>query len=164
MPKRRKGPALLLPPLEILLRNAQPTWREITGEADPHKRRAAELARVSARAELMRMYRKAKKMGAVTTLPHDVRVFCQDLEKYDPAGAALAAAARTGAPDQSHQRLRIAVRVVEENKARGSKRGDVEAAIRAVAKEFGMGYDRVRKIYYDPRPGWRRAIAVSLKM
>lgn len=164
MPKRRKGLRPFTPPIPFLLDDAQQTRVEIEGEPDPRKRKKRERARDNATAELMRVYRKANRDGALRTLDPSVRLFCEWIIKNDPARAAKAAKARTGPPDQSERRMRIAVAVVLEIEARGQRRGSVEQALNAVASRFDRTYDAIKKIHYENDPAWQRELKASVSM
>jgi hypothetical protein len=150
--------------LPILIRDAMPTWFEIEGEPDARKRKENERARDRARAELMRMYRKARDHGKLQKLDPMVRHLCENLIAHEPDAAAKAMRARTGAPDQSARRMEIAVAVAFEIEARGGPHGAVEAALHTVADRLGYEYQRVRKIYYNSDSAWRLAVKASVAM
>jgi hypothetical protein len=164
MAKPRKGPKPFEPLLPILLRDAMPTWFEIEGEKDTRKRKANELKRDKATAELMRLYRRANAAGKLRQLDVQVRHFCEKVIKCDKARAEAAGKARTGAPDQSDCRMKIAVAVALEIEARDGQHGCVEAALKAVAVRFKREYAAVRKIHYETDPDWRRALKASIAM
>ena len=126
------------------------------------KRKANELKRDKATAELMRLYRRAKAVGKLRQLDPQVRQFCENIIMRDPARTAAAGRARTGAPDQSDRRMKIAVAVALEIEARGGRHGCVEAALKAVASRFKREYAAVRKIHYETDPDWRRALKASI--
>ena len=159
MPRRwnRKGQKYI-PEIEILLRNASPTWLEIEGELDPIKRRVHERERDIARDELMRMYRDW--LRGVSPIDFRVRVSCERWIAKN--GSHLPRPLNTGRPPDKHRRLLIAVHVKEAIEASGGKRGSVEAALLEVARREGVSYDYVRDIHYDRDPECRRIVAVEL--
>jgi hypothetical protein len=161
MPRRwkRKGQKYF-PEIDILLRDAVPTWTEIEGEPDGLKRRKRRRECDGARDDLVRLYRDAQKRGTLHNLDIRIRHSCEQLA--DQNGGQLPRALNTGRPADEHRRLLIAVHVRESIEARGGKRGSVIAALDEVAKRHALSFDQVRDIYYDPNPEWRRTVEVEL--
>jgi hypothetical protein len=157
--------------LPITVREAMVTGLEIRGEADPGERRKNELARDRARAELMRMYRKARDGGRLHELDRldpRVRRFCEDLIAHDPAAAAKANKRRIGAPARTGDRMEIAVAVELEIEALGGGRGAIAKALGHVAQRYRIAEryrptrEAVRKIHEDRDPEWRLALRAGV--
>jgi len=160
MPRRWKRKSQkYLPEIEILLRDAIPTWFEIEGEFDSKKREMRGRESEIAKDELVRIYRDARKRGVLNKLDFRLRLFCERLMAQDDDR--LPPPLNTGRPSDEHRRLLIALHVKEAIEARGSRRGSVEAAVREVAARDGLSYDQVRDIYYDRDPEWRHVVAVE---
>jgi hypothetical protein len=79
VPRRRKGTKYTRE-LPVLLRDVQPTWREIDGEPLAYKRRERIRARDSATDDLIKMCKDAEKRGALAKLDIRVRNFCEGLK------------------------------------------------------------------------------------
>src|SRR5262245_5606843 len=99
--------------LSVLLRDAQPTRREIDAEAEARAR--------SAREVLMRMHRNAEKRGSVDCLDARVRNFVEGVKARN--GGCLPKP-KGGKPlgHRNNERFLLAVQVQEAIKARGSRR------------------------------------------
>jgi hypothetical protein len=116
MPRPRKGHKYN-PELAVVLRDAQPTWREIKGEKNVHKRRERRALAISARDELIKMHRDAEKRGALAQLDIRVRNFYEAEKARNrthhrarlpkPKG-------KGGRPMDQHHRLLLVVKVHEE--------------------------------------------------
>jgi hypothetical protein len=147
------------------VRDAQPTWFEIEGEAKPAERAEAERRRNVADVELFRMYRRARASRQLGTLPLDIRQFCEGVIARDPTRAAKAMRAATGAPQREEMRLNLAVAVLDWIDSQPGPRGSVDAALKDVARKFaakyGTTYYAVRKIHYDSDPTFRRTVEVE---
>jgi hypothetical protein len=143
----------------MLLRDAEPLYSEIEGEPDDAKRRECERRRDFARGELFKIYRDAEKRGAVQALPIEVQMFCEQ-EKARNGG--ILPKSRGGRPTKEHERLLVAVHVLEAIAALGKQRGRVEIALRETADRFGLTYDHVRDIHYDRDPKWQRIVSVEM--
>jgi hypothetical protein len=141
--------------LSALLRDAQPTWREIDGEPNSRKRRERERARVSAFEVLMRMYREAEARGSLHRLDPRVRN-CIEGERARSGGHLPKP--KGGAPTgKRHHRLLLAVKVREEIEACGKKRV-TDAVLRNVAEQMGVSYDYLKRIHYDRDPEFGLAV------
>jgi hypothetical protein len=158
LPQRRKGTKYTRE-LPLLLRDAQPTWREIEGEPNAQRRRERIRARDLAYGELIKIYRDAERCGAVCRLDIRVRSFCEAVMARNRGRLPTP---KGGRPADQHRRLLLAVKIHEEIRARGKKWGSVESALNDVAARLGVSYDHLRDIYYDPDPEWRAAVEVEL--
>jgi hypothetical protein len=160
MPRRPKGEKYAPPEIPTLLRDAQPTWREIEGERDASKRRERKRAQNIATDALVTMYRN---IGDVVTLldifDPRIRIFCEDLKAHNGGRVPRP---KGGRPPNENKRLRIAASVREAIEAGGKRRGSVDAALEKAADRFHVSYDTVRDIYYDRDPEWRRIVGVEL--
>lgn len=157
----------------MLLRDAQPTYREIEGEPEPRKRRQAERARDLAIDRLIKMYREAKKAGKLGQLDFRVRTFCEELKKRNHGQLPKA---KGGRPTAEHRRLLIAVHLQSAIERRGEKHGSKEQAFKEIAAnddlfdqrrrspQWATRYEYVKEIYYDSDPDFRRAVAVELDL
>jgi hypothetical protein len=152
VPRRRKG-IDYCPPIPVLLRDANPTRAEISGDPEACERRDL------ARGRLAKMYREAEKRRGIDRLDFDVRMFCEQLKREQGCLPKL----KGGRPTAEHRRLLTRVRVEEAIKRRGEKRGSVKAAIEEVAERYGVSYDHVSDIYKDRDPDFR-AVAVELDL
>jgi hypothetical protein len=152
MPRRRKG-TKYVPSLAVLLRDAQPTYSEIQCDPDARERYRA------ARGELLKMYRDAEKRGTVQMLDIDVRMFCEQ-EKARNGGALPKSPG--GRPPKEHERLLVAVHVLERIAALRKQRGKVETALWETAARFGLAYRHVRDIHYDTDPKWRQTVRAEM--
>jgi hypothetical protein len=174
MPRRRKGTENYTPSIDVLLRDAMPTYREIAGEPDLRKRREKERARDFAIDCLAKMYRDAQKRrprGRPRKVPEvaerkqtgqldpRVRIFCEQLKDHNHGRLPRP---KGGRPTAEHRRLLIAVRLHEAIEARGRKRGAVKEALSEVAECYGLSYDHVWDIYRDRDPEWLDTVAVEL--
>ena len=162
MPRRRDP--LKTRAIPVLLRDAQPTWREIDGEPNERKQQERRHARDAATDTLMRMHRDAEERDALARLDPRIRNFVADLKTRNrmlhrkrlpkPKG---------GRPfGDRERRLRLAIEIREKIEALGIKRGSVEAALLEVADRLGVSYDYLREIHYDRDPEWRRAVKAEL--
>jgi hypothetical protein len=161
--KPRKSP-LYPSDVRIHLRNAQLARFEIEDEPDERKRRELIRDRDMGKDELIKMYRDSLKRGTLDRLDWHVRNFCEDLKARNGGRLPMP---KGGRPRDDDRRLRIAIKVIETIeaiKASGGKRGTIERAIRQVATDFCVEYRRVREIYYDQDPSWRRDLRVSLAL
>jgi hypothetical protein len=156
--RRRKGTKYTRE-LPVLLRDAQPTWREIDGEPNAHRRRERIRSRDTAIDALTKMYRDAQKRGATARLDVRVRNFCEGLKSRNRGRLPKS---KGGRPTGEHRRLLLAIKVHEAIEARGNRRGSVESALSEVASRLGVSYDHLRDIHYDRDPKWRRAVKAEL--
>jgi len=78
MPRRRDP--LKTRAIPVLLRDAQPTWREIDGEPNERKQQERRHARDAATDTLMRMHRDAEERDALARLDPRIRNFVADLK------------------------------------------------------------------------------------
>jgi len=158
MPRRRKG-TKYVHSLAVLLRDAEPLHSEIEGEPDKDKRRERKRARDFARGELFKMYRDVEECGNLHTLDIAVRMFC---EQEIARNGGVLPKSPGGRPTKEHERLLVAVHVLESIAVLGKRRGKVELALRETADRFGLAYDHVRDIFYDRDPNWRRALKAEM--
>ena len=161
MPMRRKG-LKYTPELPVVLRNAQPTWREIHGELNARKRREQFALAIWARDLLIKMYLDAEKRRVLTQLDIRIRNFVEGLKARNrrlhrrrlpkPKG---------GRPfgERSH-RLSLAVKIHEAVELRGGK--SVASILNEMADRLGLSYDYVSEIHYDPDPEWKLAVKAEL--
>jgi len=153
--------------IPVLLRDAQPLYREIEGEPDIHKRRERERARDTAKGELFKLYRDAEKRKAVHRFPLELKWFVE-AEKARNNG--VLPRALGGCPAKEHERLLVAVYLQEAIAALGKRRGRVKLALHEAADHFRLSYDHVRDIHYnrdrdlDDREleEWRRLVKIEL--
>jgi hypothetical protein len=160
VPRRRKG-IKYTRELPILLRDTQPTWREIDGEPNAHKRRERIRARDSAIDELMKIYRDAEKRGVLAQLDIRVRNFCEVLKSRH--GGRLPKP-KGGRPPDERGRFSLALEVEQTRDATGKKRGSIEQALKDVSQRRKLSYDYVRDVYYGPDRMWRLAIKAELAL
>jgi hypothetical protein len=172
-----------------LLRDANPTWRERQGrpnllelrdahslgrpiEDRPDPMRAQDVAErcANATAELLRLYREARKDGLLGELDYRVRFFCERLKLQNRGklpGAknkALRPRRRRGPEEDEHFKLLIHLAVLDEIAKRGGKRGAVKQALESVAERYARSRQTVRGIYYDRSPEWQRDVELALAL
>jgi hypothetical protein len=143
------------------VRDAQRAGREIDDTPDPRKAREAARARDIARAELVHLYREAKRACALDKLSLDIRFFAEDLIRAN-GGKLPKVTLPPGAPRKFGQRLLIALAVQEELSRLGPKRGMVTMAIKAVAERYGRSMQHVRDIFYNRHPDWQEALSLEI--
>jgi hypothetical protein len=157
MPKRRKG-VEYTPEPSVLLRDAQPLWREIAGEPDPRKRRERIRACDLATDQLIRIARDVEKHESISQLDlFRVRAFCESQKARNrlrhrrrlpkPKG---------GRPLGESARLSHAVKILAAIEVRGKK--SVTSVLSEMADCLGLSYDYVSEIHYDPDPNWKLAV------
>ena len=167
MPRRRKslseiGLLPLADEISLLLRDAQLPNAAIEREPDPRRRCELDRARGFALDCLLKMCRDDEKRGKLARLDHRVRLFCK--LQMDRHGGHLPKA-KGGAPTKEHDRILIAMHVLEAIERRGvEERGSVGAALQEVVERHHRTYRHVRNIYYAPDPDWRRTVLLSLAM
>jgi hypothetical protein len=127
------------PALEVVLRDAQPTGRELENDPDAQERQARAMERLSSD------YRAAKTRGTLHKLDPRIRNLC---ERYEAEFGHLPKS-KGGRPPNAHRRLLIAFTLDEEIKARGPGWGNLESALWAVVARLGVDYDEVKDIHYD---------------
>jgi hypothetical protein len=162
MTKTRKGEKYV-PEIAILLRDAQPTWREREGEPDPKKWKENKRKEEDATDQLITIYCDHEEQGWLDELDLQVRFFCEQLKSWN--GGKLPRRIG-GRPDGSHRRLLIAMSVREaiaQKKAAGT-RGAVEQAFKDVAVKFNITPRSVQDIYYDRDPEWMDDLNASIAL
>jgi hypothetical protein len=129
--------------LQVLLRDAQPTRREIDDEPDGHKRRERERARDTAIDVLIRIVRTKRFQGKTLGALEQLRVnnFIRELMARN--GGRLPKP-KGGRPQEHPRRLRIVAEVL------GEDTESTDAALLKVAARLGMSYAYVKECYYDP--------------
>jgi hypothetical protein len=187
--RRYERPAPRVAQIDTLLRDANPTWRELQGRQnvldlrdaqqegraiedrpDPKKARAAVERRATATYELLVRYRAALTTGSIKALDYRVLVFCERLRRQNrgklpgPKNKALLPRRRRGRTEDRHFKLLIYLAVIEEIAKRGGRRGATIPALRFVADRFAKSYELVRRIYYDRSPEWRHDVAATLAL
>jgi hypothetical protein len=150
MTKPRKGENYV-PEFAVLLRDAQPTTREIEGETDLSKRRQNERARDIAIDELVTIYGDHEKQGRLGKLPPDVLTFFNRLKQQN---AGKLPRRKGGRPTDLHRRLQIAMCVIEKIEGKRGPPKKVGQAIADVAAEFMITARTVRDIHYDRDRDW----------
>jgi hypothetical protein len=138
--------------LATLLRDAQPTRREIADEADPRRRKERQRAYELARDALVRMYLEAEAEGRLAQLDPAVRDICH---QWKEVGGGKLQRPKGGALADEHWRMMLHMAVRQ--RLEGTAPQKVTGAIRRVAEESGRSYEAVRTIWYDPDPEWQRA-------
>jgi len=145
MPPRRKEKYTR--ELQVLRRDAQPTWHEIEGEPNERKRQDRIRARDSAIDELMKIVRTKKfrgeKLGALEQLR--VNNFIKRLMARN--GGQLPRP-KGGRPREHPSHLQLAVRVLEALEACEEKES-IHAALKEVAERLDADYEYIKEIYYD---------------
>ena len=147
-----------VPELPILLRDAQPRWAEIEGEADPRERKRREDARDFARLELIRLYLLAEDGGKLAELDPRVRDLC---ERWRAENGGRFPSSKGGAPRDEHYRMALHVAALQEIEEAEGK-GKIGRALHAVAAAAGRTYELVRGIFYDLDPQWQEAANAEL--
>jgi hypothetical protein len=150
MAKIRKGEKYV-PEIPILLRDAQPTWREIEGEPDPKKQKENKRKQDDATDHLITIYCDRQEQGRLDELDRQVLSFCEQLKSRN--GGKLPRRIG-GRPENSHRRILIAISVMDAINQKGGARGAVEQAFKEVAVKFDITPRSVRDIYYDRDPEW----------
>jgi hypothetical protein len=158
MTKPRKGEKYI-PELAVLLRDAQPTWREIEGEPDLRKQQSNKRDRELAIDELVTIYNDHEKQARLCELPADVRMFCRRLKQQN--GGKLPRR-KGGRPVDLHRRLQIAMGVVDAIEGKEGAPKGVEQAIAFVASKFMVVARTVRDIHYDRDPDWMVEVEAEL--
>jgi hypothetical protein len=175
-------------PVEKLLGDASPTWRERQGRPsvldlrdaaqagrviedrpDPKKAKAVAERHATATFELLRRYREARKTGSLGALDPRVVIFCERLRRQNRGklpGAknkALLPRRRRGRTEDRHFKLLIHLAVSEEIK-RGAGHGATDAALKLVADRFAKSYPLVRGIFYDRSPERLHDVEMTLAL
>jgi hypothetical protein len=160
MTKPRKGQEYT-PVLDLLLRDAQPTWREVAGEPDARKRRKNERARDLATDKLLAIYRDHERQGSLREL--DIRVwnFCEGLKQRNEG---VLPKKKGGRPseDDAELLIAVAVAVAEAVASQTGKRKNLTRAIKQVSERVHKAETTVRDVYYRRDPEWQRDINAKL--
>jgi len=129
--------------LQVLMRDAQPTWHEIEGEPNEYKRKDRERARDTAIDVLIRIVRTKRFQGKTLGALEQLRVnnFIRELMARNGGGLPKP---KGGRPQEHPRRLRIVGEVLSEVTE------STNAALLNVAARLGMSYDYVKECYYDP--------------
>jgi hypothetical protein len=173
MPKRRKSEKYVSH-VAVLLRDAQPTWRELhpihrNGKSDIHKQRECIHACKLAADELLKMYWTAKRHGTMAQLDIRVRNFC---ERMKAGNGGVLPKPKGGRPTDVRHRFLIAVEVQEARDTRGRKYGSLEQALQEVSKRRKISYDHVKDSYdgrgarfvFIPFKEWRLAVKAEVAL
>jgi hypothetical protein len=157
LPRRRKG-IEYNPEISVLLRDAEPLWREIVGEPDLRKRRERIRARDLATDQLMRIARDVEKHGSSSQLDvFRVRAFCESLKARNRRShRRRLPKAKGGRPLGESARLSRGVEILAAIEVRGKK--NVTSVLDETADRLGLSYDYVSEIHYDPDPNWKLAV------
>jgi hypothetical protein len=145
------------------VRDAQQLGREIDDTPDPRKAREAARARDVAHAELVRLYREARRAHALDKLRIDARFFVENLIRQN-GGKLPKLRLPPGRPPNRQKMLIIHLAVLEELEALGPGRGRKTKAIEAVAQRFGRAPQVVRDIFYNRHPEWRETVTLELAL
>jgi len=145
------------------VRDARREGPEIEDKPDQKKARQAAQARDVARAELMQLYRIARKARQLDQLPFDVRFFVEDLIRAN-GGKLPELRLPPGRPRSWHKMMVIHLAVLEELEALGPGHGNKMKAIKAVAQRFNKRWEDVRDIFYNRHPDWSEAVRLSIAL
>jgi hypothetical protein len=162
MTKPRKG-LKYTPPLDVLLRDAQPTRFEIENEPNLQKRRERQRARDIATDDLIELVREHETQGRLKQLDPRVRLFWEQLK----SSRGKLPKRKGGRPSSSHQQLLIAAEIRERITANGGRRGSVAKAIRETFERYGKRFgiqriETIKDIHYNPDPEWQRTVDAEL--
>jgi hypothetical protein len=159
MTEPRKGEKYI-PEIAVLLRDAQPTLREIEGEPDLRKRQNNIRNRDIAVDELVTIFRDHEKQDRLDELPAEVQIRCK---KWKQQNGGRLPRRKGGRPTDEQKKIWIAVSVAEALRAQTGKRKSVTQAVRHVhetlifnGKRRTVPVPTIRDYYYDPDSEWRR--------
>src|SRR5262245_43535454 len=145
MPPRRKEKYTR--ELQVLRRDAQPTWHEIEGEPNERKRQDRIRARDSAIDELIKIVRtkrfRGEKLGALEQLR--VNNVIKGLMARNRGHLPRP---KGGRPREHPSHLQLAVRVLEELEV-CEKKESISSALEKVAGRLDADYEYIKEIYYD---------------
>jgi len=150
-------------PNVLEVRDAQQAGREIDDTPDPRKAREAARARDLARAELVHLYREAKRAHALNKLSFDARFFVEDLIRAN-GGRLPKLRLPPGRPRKRHEMMVVHLAVLEELDALGPGHGNKTNAIEAVARRYHRRSQDVRDIFYNRHPEWSEAVRLSIAL
>jgi hypothetical protein len=164
MTQPRKGQKFVS--VAVLLRDAQPRWREIEGEPDLRERRRNERRREIAIDEIVTIYRDYKEQGRLRELPPGLLIYCRRLKSQNSGKLPKR---KGGRPPDEHKKLLIAVNVAEALAEQTGRQKSVTQAVRHVhntllinGKRCTVPENTIRDYYYDRASGFQEAIAVEL--
>jgi hypothetical protein len=107
----------------------------------------------------VRLYREAKRAGALDKLRVDARFFVERLIHMN-GGRLPKLRLPPGRPrDRLSKRLVVHLAVLKELDALGPRHGNKTKAIEAVARRHGRSPQDVRDIFYNRHPEWRETQA-----
>lgn len=135
------------------MRDAQREGREIDDKPDPRKARQAMRARDVAGAELVRLYREARRARALDRFDPAARFFVEGLIRAN-GGKLSKLRLPPGRPRKRHEMMVVHLAVLEELDALGPRHGNKTKAIEPVALRYNKRSEYVRDIFYNQHPEW----------
>jgi len=168
------------PPTAFLLRDAEPTARELEGRPsllelreariagytiddtpDPDKAKVAARNREIATDALVGLFLDAQRENRIGQLDPSLMSFIDAIRHRNAANLPKR---KGGRPTDQNRRMLARLIVLDELKRRGGNHGDVKAALDAAKNRLGCSYELVRGAYYDHSPEWKLALKYSIAL